>query len=62
MITVEVDSLYAMLMSPVTPECINVESPMTATVRAAFFFAGSLIKPVQARDGCTHADRRVDCL
>ena len=45
MITVEVDSLYAMLMSPVTPECINVESPMTATVRAAFFSPEALLNP-----------------
>ena len=32
MITVELESLYAMVTSPVMPECMKVESPMTATV------------------------------
>jgi len=32
MSTVDAPLLYTMSMSPVTPECRNVESPMTATV------------------------------
>ena len=47
MTTVEVDSLYAMLISPVTPECMNVESPMTATDVRCVLFAGGFVEPVQ---------------
>ena len=34
--TVEFEALYATLQSPVMPEWIKVESPMTATVFPAF--------------------------
>ena len=42
MITVEFVWLYAIFARPVIPECMNVESPITATV----FFSASAPKAV----------------
>ena len=43
MITVEFDWLYAMLARPVMPECMNVESPMTATVLCSLSAPSALL-------------------
>ncbi len=43
--TVELLWLYAMLASPVMPECIKVESPMTATVLPSASLPSALLKP-----------------
>ena len=45
MMTVALDSLYAMFTRPVMPECIKVESPMTATVLPAALRTAALRKP-----------------
>ena len=44
-ITVELLWLYAILASPVIPECINVESPITATVLFSLSLPSALLKP-----------------
>ena len=45
MMTVELLWLYAIFASPVIPECINVESPITATVLFSLSSPSALLKP-----------------
>ena len=48
MITVEFVALYAMFTRPVIPECMNVESPITATERFSASAPRTLLNPWSA--------------
>ena len=60
MITVELLWLYAILASPVMPECVKVESPMIATAAPAFSSFERLVVAMQRRDAGAHARRHID--